>query len=69
MLNLNVKLSEVQLLLLSATFQTLPLCYLRSQRYFLRAYARKNYVTEEIHPKGAIEGVRINMVPLLSGCP
>ena len=69
MLSLNVKFSEVQLLLLRATFQTLPLFYLRSQRQFLRAYARKNYTTVEIHPKGAIEGVGINMVPLLSGCP
>ena len=38
-----LKLSEVQLSRLRTTFHTLPL-------FYLRAYARKNYVTVEIQP-------------------
>ena len=47
MLRLNVKLREVLLLRLRATFHTMPLFYLRT--LFLRTYARKNYVTVEIN--------------------
>ena len=49
MLRLNVKLSEVLLLRLRATFHTLPLFYLRTE--ILRTYARENYATVEINPK------------------
>ena len=45
----NVKLSRVQLQRLRATSHTLPLCYLRVLN--LRASARKNYGTLEIHLK------------------
>ena len=48
-LSLNVKLSEVQLLRLRATFHTLPLPYLLTQ--IIRTYARKHYTTVEIHLK------------------
>ena len=47
-LRLKVKLSEVLLLRLRATFHTLPLFYLRT--YMLRTYARKKYATVEINP-------------------
>ena len=47
MSSLNLKLSEVQLLRLRATFYALPLFYLRK----VYAAARKNYATLEIHPK------------------
>ena len=45
MLRLNVKLSEILLLRLRATFHTLPLFHLRTQ--ILRTYAWKNYATVE----------------------
>ena len=48
LLRLNVKLSEILLLRLRATFHTLPLFYLRTQ--ILRTYAWKNYATVEINP-------------------
>ena len=47
-LSLNVKLSEVQLLSLQATFHALPLFYWG--RYFLHTCARKNYARVEINP-------------------
>ena len=47
-MRLNVKLKEVLLLRLRATFDTLLLFYLRAQ--ILRTYARKNYATVEINP-------------------
>ena len=65
MLSLNVKLSEVQLLRLRATFHTMPLFYLRT--LILRAYARKNYAIVEIYPGWAIESVRINGVSVNQG--
>ena len=43
-----MKLKEVLLLRLRATFDTLLLFYLRTQ--ILRTYARKNYATVEINP-------------------
>ena len=51
MLNLNEKLSEVQLLRLRATFHALPLFCLQTQ--ILCTYARTNYATLEINPKPA----------------
>ena len=45
-MRLNVKLSEILLLRLHATFYTLPLFYLQTQ--ILRTYAWKNYATVEI---------------------
>ena len=50
MLRVNVKLSEVLLLRLRATFHALPLFYLFSN-VNLRTYARKKYETVEINPK------------------
>ena len=44
---LTEKLNLAQLLRLLAAFHTFPLCYLRAEN--LRAYARKNYATVEIH--------------------
>ena len=47
-LSLNVKLSEVQLLSLRATFHALPLFYWRT--LILHTYVRKNYARVEINP-------------------
>ena len=47
-LRLNVKMSEVLLLRLRATFQTLPL-YDYFWTLILRTYARKKYATVEIN--------------------
>ena len=44
-----MRVTEVQLLRLRATFHALPLFYLRME--ILRAFARKNYATLEINPK------------------
>ena len=45
----SVRFSRVQLKRLRATSHTLPSCYLRALN--LRASARKNYATLEIHLK------------------
>ena len=50
MLRLNVKLSEVLLLRLRATFHTS--LYVICERKFYARHARKNYATVEINPQG-----------------
>ena len=51
MLNLNEKLSEVQLLRLQATFHACPY-FICERRFYVRTYASENYATMEINRKG-----------------
>ena len=53
-LRINLKVERGLTLRIRVTFHTLSLFYLRAED--LRVYARKNYATVEINPKGREKG-------------